>query len=299
MLNTLYSYDININLTFRDGTLGNEMEPNRKQFTENYPMSNNAFVVHKGANQVLNFFIRSLDRKAVVLVGKVLKIIVSNPDNGEVVLDKVLNIVDEYKGTANLTINMADTQTWSLGGYNYTVFLTDQNDYTFPLFTDMVQSCTGHMTLKAPLFQSSLNVQSFNPLNFAIMNYGWNTGLGEGNTRRVSSAIKGNVNRDLAGSYWNSIKVYMDNFSGNIYIQKNDHQQLSNSNNDSNPDGTDWKYIKLDEDLDRNFISVMNTTGVTEFVLKEDLVYWRIMLEPIPGNQGHTKLVTYELKKAV
>jgi hypothetical protein len=289
----LYYYPVIIHLTQEDQGITDI----NNRITSNYPMIDSDFKVHKNSRADVQFVIRNTDRKPIPLVGKTLTVIVVNYHTGETIFEKILQVIDEYKGMVKAEFIAADTSELELGFYHYSVHLTDENGITYPLFVDHAQNCRSYFELKPQLTTVPRPILEVSPKNFTPTNYGNMAELGKGNTRVVSSAYPGDKNKNYIGNHEHHIKVYMKDFTGRVYIQVNDKANLDTYSNDEHPRFSDWNYIKLDPVSTNDGFLFYNNTGSTDFVITKSFHWWKIHIEPLPSNTGDIYSVTHEIRK--
>lgn len=181
--------------------------PNRR--IENMPLDgSNAIQLYKGSDSKIEIIVKDNDRKPVSLIGKTLIAYVVNTENGENILTRTLDDIDETKGHYELTIFSNELNAWQNGYYNIIVTTID------------------HLGLEQHLYNEyGYNVANIIRVNDRTMNKykptiemkpsEWLIGS---NQFYYSSAIKGKGQQHNLYDV-STFVFYLDDFTGEIEIQ--------------------------------------------------------------------------------
>jgi len=290
MSNKLYFYPLTIWLTRENRGVGNI----------NYSMNDNDFKVHKNSRSDVQFVVRDIDRKPIILKSKSLRIVVVNPDNNEVILDKPLEILNEIKGLAKVIIEDFETADWQLGYYDYSVHITNEDDSEVPLFVDRDRNASSYFELMPSLIPSGRRTKELEPRKFFAAPYGLVPDIG-GDTRLVSSAYRGDLEMNFTGTPSHKFVIRSKDFTGRLYMQFNNEQHISGQDggreDEENLKNADWMYITLDETTPQEFLFFSTVTGTTNLTINQSFRWFRFHIQPIFNNKGEIFSITHQIQK--
>jgi len=115
---------------------------------ENNPMNRFETTIFKGADNTIDFTFRDRDRKPIKLFDKTLTLNISEIETRTSTLTKTLQILDEGKGFARLTLTDAETFDMREGFYVYSIIVTEDNGREGFAFVDQVHRVTGEFELR-------------------------------------------------------------------------------------------------------------------------------------------------------
>ena len=133
----LYSYQLPVALS----------ETNHRAPNWNRPMQQYPTLIYKNNNNLIDFVVRNNDRKPVKLVDCVLHAVIQNTSTLQTVLEKPVQVTDEVKGRAQLSITSSETQNWDVGGYKFMVKITRPGKHQEMLYVDVNNQVAGELTL--------------------------------------------------------------------------------------------------------------------------------------------------------
>lgn len=130
--------------------------PNRVNLTHtrdmfvlrNLSMDNREVKFWKGFANSIEFSIKNSDRKPYAALGKVLHCMIVNIDKNEVVLNRELEVIDEYKGRYKVQLYPRDIDNWDVGFYRYVVTHTDAYNDEYLFYSDQGFQVLGKIELK-------------------------------------------------------------------------------------------------------------------------------------------------------
>ena len=172
------------------------------------------FKLYKGVTNEMDFLIRNLDRKPILLTGKKLIITIINHYNNEVVIQKTIQIRDPYKGQATARITPDELDDLDVGYYRYTILMVNEDGWETLLYTDMDQKARGYFELRdgvlpPPRLPRVLLGEEFVSSMISVT---------PATTVYVSSAVPGNVLLNLTHSLM-TYAVYLENWYGKLTVQ--------------------------------------------------------------------------------
>lgn len=170
------------------------------------------FILNKGANGVLEFVIRDIDRKPVKLLGVSINCSIINNSNEELVLEKELLITDYINGRGKIIITPSDMQNWEIGFYRYVLTFNnlDNEDFVY-LYNDFNQEVVGYIELRDKAIGKPPKAQeqtSFTPVK---------PNIGD-ETRYYSGVFKGPAQLGYTSNLM-TVAFYGSNFTGNVYAE--------------------------------------------------------------------------------
>ncbi len=170
------------------------------------------FILNKGANGILEFVIRDIDRKPVKLLGVSIICSIINNATEELMLEKELIITDHINGRGKIIITPGEMQDWEIGFYRYVLTFTNLDNENFVyLYNDFNQEILGYIELrdkalaKPPMAQEQ---SSFTPV---LTN-------NKDKTRYYSGVFKGPAQLGYSENLM-SVAFYGSNFTGEIYAE--------------------------------------------------------------------------------
>lgn len=127
---------------------------------ENNPMNRFDTVLYKGSDNTIDFTFRDRDRKPINLLDKTLTLNISEIETRTSTITKTLEVLDDSKGFARLTLTDAETFDMREGFYVYSITVTEDNGREGFAFVDQVHRVTGEFELRqnATMFSPSIIV---------------------------------------------------------------------------------------------------------------------------------------------
>lgn len=255
----------------------------------NWPMIQYDTKVYKGASNSIDFVIRNNDRKPIKLVDYQLQAEiqqVNSPSNNqgflpEVLLVKNCVVIDELMGKARLDLQPEDIQHWNPGYYRYVIKITDGQNRSEYLYTDINKNTFGNFELKEGVVSSlapsiELDASKFTPTPVDSF-----TG-----TVFISSGVAGDAQTGRANGT-HTIAVYQTRFQGKFWIQ--------GSLNNEPPLPNEWFDIQIGEKTPYyQFTPSNNALGPTLFNFTMNVYWLRFIYQPIDANQGVFLKVLYK-----
>jgi hypothetical protein len=187
----------------------------------NWPMIQYDTKLFKGVPNNIDFVIRNNDRKPIKLVDYQLQATIQAVNTAansqdflpEVLLIKNCRIIDEQAGKARLDLLPEDIDTWHPGYYRYVIQITDGQQATEYLYTDINKSTFGVFELKEGVVSSlapaiEIDAAQFTPSPMDFYD----------NTVYVTGAVQGDAQAGRANGT-HTIAVYQNNFLGKFWIQ--------------------------------------------------------------------------------
>lgn len=234
----------------------------------NMPFFDADFRIYKGVTSNIDFVIRNNDRKPINLIGKSLSVTVIDHDTDTVKIEKPFVIIDEIKGKARLDFLPSEVVDWDVGFYNYAVLIENEDGTQNLLFTDQNDSAQGWFELAKNVLPQ-LNgpedlggIETWTPFHDGL--------LPAGTTRFRSSAIPGDAAHN-ANDGLHSIAIYLDNFTGRVWVQGSIEELVPNLE-------IDWFEIHLTPNqFELNFVG---ESGIQAFNFTANVTWIRILTEP-------------------
>lgn len=181
------------------------------------------FVVYKGTDSYLEFYVKDIDRKPINLLGKSLSISIINFYTNELMLVRNLEIVNAQRGQCKVKLNYTDTMAWERGNYKYSIQLIDEEGLITMLFVDQNTDARGWIDFRDDLLpkpSETIEIIEFTPISLSLSEPAWTTG-----------ALKGNSQAGYSDNI-STISIQMNNFTGSVILQGSlDIQPSEDSNN--------------------------------------------------------------------
>lgn len=166
------------------------------------------FVVYRGTDALLEFFVKDLDRKPVASQGKTYRISIVAFDTYELIATVPGRVEDAHRGLIQANLKRMDTASWPSGFYRYFVTIVNEDGTENPLYVDQNRGAVGyieirtdHMPRPAPSY--TVVAADYIPTS---------------STCGLSQAYPGSTNY----SYFQrtvTIAFYLSNFSGELSVQ--------------------------------------------------------------------------------
>ena len=166
------------------------------------------FVVYRGTDALMEFFVKDLDRKPIASQGKSYRVSIVAYDTYELMATVPGRVEDAYRGLIQVNLKRTDTAGWPSGFYRYFVTIVNEDGTENPLYVDQNRSAVGYLEVRAdhlPRPAPSYTVVSSDFIPTSA-------------TCGLSQAYPGSTNY----SYFQrtvTIALYMSNFSGEIVVQ--------------------------------------------------------------------------------
>jgi hypothetical protein len=112
----------------------------------NYPVNSTDIRFYQGVRNVVDLYVKDIDRKPVTLSGQVPVMHILTRDRSKLLLTRSLTVVDTAKGRYRLTVEPDAMHDWPLGGLTYVAGVTDGTSETL-LYTDREKATTGVLYL--------------------------------------------------------------------------------------------------------------------------------------------------------
>lgn len=273
--NILYKYIMRIDLS--------RSSPNRNL---NTPMNKSNFKVNKGYDTVIEFIIRDTDRKPIKLIDKKIEILVLDVKTNILILSKPAKIIDEQKGICSIIFNPLDMMNLESKSYAYSIKLTSGNGLTEVLFIDQNQNSRGYFDLNHDSFPQSIptiviptfisqNNKNQSTTNLPNSNLtpmtGWDgTKFNLLTPRWKSSAYSG---ESLSHNNLHTIAIYLNNFTGNVYIQGSLTESVSEFDDD---------WFNINPDGYSNCINFVSASGIESYNFLCSIKWIRFFIQPTP-----------------
>ena len=252
----------------------------------NLPLDDNDFKAFKGVTSSVEFSVRNNDRRPIDLEGKTLIVTIYNPTNGELMLQKEIEVFNAKRGLARLIITPTDVVNWDPGFYRYSVIIENDDNTQNILFQDKNQLGRGLLELVdgvlPPIVQSiTLDPQEFTPAGFTFQV------TANSPDRWMSSAVPGADQLNLANGL-HTFALFANNFTGKFWVQGSLEPEPST---DVIPPGTDW--FDIDVEGTPNPLIFDKFTGIAPYNFFANLNWVRFLYEVDPLNQGELTKIQY------
>ena len=253
----------------------------------NTPMNRSNFKVNKGYDTVIEFVLRDTDRKPIKLIDKRVELIVFDVKTNVLILTKPGKIIDDQKGICSITFNPIDVANLEVKSYAYSVKLISGNGLKEVMYIDQNQNARGYFDLTGDSYpksiptivipcnivQNNMNQSTTNviPTSNLTPQTGWDGSQYNLLTPRWKSSAYSC--ESLSRNDIHTIAIYLNNFTGNVYIQGSLTDTVSEVDDD-------WFSIHPDGYSD--CVNFNNASGIECYNFFCNIKWVRFFVQPKP-----------------
>lgn len=238
----------------------------------NLPMFRRDIKIFRGVDNNIDFELRDADRKPIKLLDRNIQIVITNPENQELMLVRNVEITDERKGKYRLKLTPGDIQSWSQGFYQFGAILIEDDGAEYPLYTDTAQNNTGKLILVDAPFPSFIPSTLLTEQNFQSVN-----------GAMVSQRLRGDAQKNYQDGL-QTFSVQTDNFTGKLWVQ---------GSLEDNPT-QDGEYFDIYVGSTAPYIEFTNSTITEPFNFDGNFVWIRFKYIPDSANVGNIEKIWYK-----
>ncbi len=140
----------------------------------NYPVNRTDFTIVQGIAQIVQFFIRDIDRQVINVAGVSVTINIVDPRADVLLFTQTLALQDAALSLFAMRLGPLDTLNWPISPLRYTLILTAQDGSQRPLWTDRDYRPYGVLNMLPPPVPAPAPITSLDPSTFVITD-GWAT----------------------------------------------------------------------------------------------------------------------------
>lgn len=134
-ISTIYALQKVINISTSSSTNGGNLV--------NYPMNHSEFVLLSETRNIIQFMLRDLDRKNIVLAPGAVPYLQIFGDSGFILYEQPLTLGSAAQALYYATIDRSSISDWTNSSYKYAVYVLDSYGFRTAMYTDRGGSATG------------------------------------------------------------------------------------------------------------------------------------------------------------
>ena len=243
--------------------------------TENSPMNRNTIKLHRGVDNEIRFRILNQDRKPVDINHLEVVAVMTNPENGERMLTKLLGN-SPRKGFAQLRINEGDLMDIPPGYYNLVIL--GQEDLVpgqpeevirTPFYTDIGDNIVASVEVLASADPGPVPSYKIQTGDWRLLQQPSGTGADAIDEYLTSAIPAGRVRNHRNGLH--TVAVFTDGFSGTLQVM---------ATLDLQPPEDPRRWFPVDITSGTNLLEFNNYTGSTSFTFTANFTWLTFIKRP-------------------